>query len=482
MAGSYLEVQSTWEEALFHDLFRMVQAIRIHQDNNQLVKRCLAAFQKTISSMDLQADITIQISEGRFFIQGEKIQYRKELVRLINAMLRFFQRRALEGLRIHPEVREIPQDELLGFMRILVQSDEKRDPAAWLLEQLKDDRFPWVTVLSGTEARRHSTDDLREKAKSTYFHAMNSVRDVAQRISYQGYAGIRKSKRMVQNMLDCLAEDEALFLCLSTIKNYDDYTYTHSVNVAVLSLCLGNRIGLSRNALEHLGICGLFHDLGKVDVPREILTKPGRLTEGEWTEMRKHPLASVKQILKLRASHEVKSKILLAPFEHHVKYNLSGYPKVNLKKEVSLFGRILQIADVYDAITSARAYRSDAFSPDQAISYMMEGSGTDYDPILLKIFAIMMGTYPVGSLLELNTREIGLVLDYPMGIGGNHPRVLLLKKDEHGEMQRGETVLLSEKDPHSGVHRRTIVRSLNPANYGIQPAGFMLQAHQIENR
>jgi HD-GYP domain-containing protein (c-di-GMP phosphodiesterase class II) len=399
-------------------------------------------------------------------------------MRLINGMLQFFQRRGLEGLRIHPAVKKISQDELLTFMRLLVQCEEKTDPAAWLLEQTKDERFAWVTVLKGTEVKRRSIENLKEKAKSTYFHAMNSVRDVAQRISYQGYAGIRKSKRMVQNMLDCLAEDEALFLCLSTIKDYDDYTYTHSVNVAVLSLCLGNRIGLSKNYLEHLGICGLFHDLGKVDIPREILTKPGRLTEGEWTEMRKHPLASVRQILRLRASHEVKSKILLAPFEHHVKFNLSGYPKVDLKKDVSLFGRILQIADVYDAITSVRAYRDHALSPDQAISLMMQGSGTDYDPVLLKVFAIMMGTYPVGSLLELDTGEMGVVLDYPMQTGGSLPRVILLERDEQGTINRGKVVSLAEKELESGAYRRNIVKSLNPAFYGIQPSAFILQTHQ----
>jgi HD-GYP domain-containing protein (c-di-GMP phosphodiesterase class II) len=478
MAAGPLEMQSTWEEALFYDLFRMIQSIRIHQDNNQLVKLCLTAFQETVSRLDLQTDITVQICDGRFFVQGEKIQYRKELMRLINGMLQFFQRRGLEGLRIHPAVKKISQDELLTFMRLLVQCEEKTDPAAWLLEQTKDERFAWVTVLKGTEVKRRSIENLKEKAKSTYFHAMNSVRDVAQRISYQGYAGIRKSKRMVQNMLDCLAEDEALFLCLSTIKDYDDYTYTHSVNVAVLSLCLGNRIGLSKNYLEHLGICGLFHDLGKVDIPREILTKPGRLTEGEWTEMRKHPLASVRQILRLRASHEVKSKILLAPFEHHVKFNLSGYPKVDLKKDVSLFGRILQIADVYDAITSVRAYRDHALSPDQAISLMMQGSGTDYDPVLLKVFAIMMGTYPVGSLLELDTGEMGVVLDYPMQTGGSLPRVILLERDEQGTINRGKVVSLAEKELESGAYRRNIVKSLNPAFYGIQPSAFILQTHQ----
>jgi HD-GYP domain-containing protein (c-di-GMP phosphodiesterase class II) len=474
MAVGRVETLSTWEEALFHSLYRVIQALRIHQDNNQLVKTCLADFQAVVSRLNFLEPITVQVSEGRFFVQGERIQYRKEVIKLINGMLRFFQRRGLVGLTLHPSVQGVSLDDLLSFMRLLVRSEEKEDPAGWLLLETKGDRFPWVTPLRGTKLKRERVGDLRLKAKSTYFHAMSSVKEVAQRISYQGYAGVRKSKRMVQNMLDCLAEDEALFLCLSTIKDYDDYTYAHSVNVAILSLCLGNRIGLSRSSLEHLGICGLFHDLGKVEVPREILTKPGRLTENEWTEMRKHPMASVRQILKLRASHEVKSKILLAPFEHHVKFDLSGYPQTDLKRHVSLFGRILQIADVYDAITSPRAYRPYAMSPDQAMTHMIEGAGKDFDPILLKVFTIMMGTYPVGSLLELDTGELGLVVDYPMETGGNDPRLILMQKDASGKLQRGVLACLSEKVAETGAHRRNIVRSLNPALYGIQPASFIL--------
>ena len=178
--------------------------------------------------------------------------------------------------------------------------------------------------------------------------------------------------------------------------------------------------------------------------------------------------------MRLHASHDLKSKIILAPFEHHIKFDLSGYPHVLFKNKVSLFGRILQIGDVYDAITSPRAYRSSYLSPDQAIGFMMRGAGKDFDPVLLKVFAIMMGTYPVGSLLELDTGEMGIVADYPMESGGHLPRIVLLQKSE-GSYQRGERVDLSEKDPHTGSLRRNVVKSLNAASHGIQPASFLLQ-------
>jgi HD-GYP domain-containing protein (c-di-GMP phosphodiesterase class II) len=373
-----------------------------------------------------------------------------------------------------PQISEVPPEEIIAFTRILIQSVEKTAPASWLEKQMEVAKWPWLRILKGLEFQRGSEKDLREKARKTYFHALTSVKDVVQRVSVQGHAGIRKAKRMVQNMVDCLSQDESLFLCLSTIKDYDDYTYSHSVNVAVLSLCLGSRIGFSRTSLEHLGICGLFHDLGKVEIPHEILSKPGHLTEDEWQKMRNHPMSSVRQILKLHASHDLKSKIVLAPFEHHIKFDLSGYPHVLFKNKVSLFGRILQIADVYDAITSPRAYRPSYMSPEQAIRFMMKSAGKDFDPVLLKVFAIMMGTYPVGSLLELDTGEMGIVADYPMGSGGHLPRVVLLKKESDGSYRRGEMIDLSEKDPNTGSLRRNVVKSLNAATQGIQPATFLL--------
>jgi len=464
----------TREETMFVVLYRMIQTIRIHKDDNQLVRVCLTQLKETISKINLEDDLTILISEERFYIQGEKLQYRKQITHVIDAMLDFFKRRGLQGLRFHPAVRNASLGEILTFVRLLVRSLEQEEPAIWLAQKVEGAKFPWVTIVQEKELKRRNTHPaLRERARTTYFHALTSLKEVAQKISVQGYAGVRKARRMVQSMVDCMVQDEAIFLGLSTIKDYDDYTYTHSVNVAVLALCLGNRAGLSRTSLEHLGICGLLHDLGKVEVPREIITKPGDLSTREWQEIEKHPLASVKQILKLHASHDLKSQILLAPFEHHIKYDLTGYPQVHFKKEVSLFGRILHITDVYDAITSPRVYRPTVLSPDQALSFMLQRTGTDFDPILLKVFAIMMGTYPVGSLLELDTGERGLVVDYPMNSGGTRPRIVLLEKDEYGGLRPGDLVDLAEKITGTGAYRRKVARSLNAASCGIQPANFL---------
>ncbi len=464
----------TWEEALFLALHRVIQAVRIHKDNNELVQASLKQFKKVLSSRELVDDLAVLIFEERFFVDGEKIRFRRELASLIQVLVEFFKRRGLGGLSFGPSAGNASEAEILCFVRWLVQSVEQDNPYAWLKEKLETTDLLWIGIVQEVKSQ-HITpeDDLRERGRLIYMHALTSVKQMAEKISTQGHAGVRKAKRMVQGMVDIVTKDDGVLVGLSSIKDYDDYTYTHSVNVSVLSLCLGKRIGLSRVPLEHLGICGLLHDLGKVEVPLEVLTKAGALNAKEWEEIRKHPIVSAKQILMLNASNDLKSKIFLAPFEHHIRNDMTGYPYTSAKQEVSLFGKILHITDVYDAMTSPRVYRPFAFSPDQTLSKMLEGSGSDYDPTLLKIFVRMMGTYPVGTLLELNTGEMGLVMESPKDSFGSHPRVLLLEKDGQGGVKGGEAVELSEKDPETGTYRRTIVRSLNAASYGIQPVEFL---------
>jgi HD-GYP domain-containing protein (c-di-GMP phosphodiesterase class II) len=236
---------------------------------------------------------------------------------------------------------------------------------------------------------------------------------------------------------------------------------------------MGKRIGLSRIPLSYLAICGLVHDLGKLNIPKGILNKPGKLTDEEFKEMKEHPIKSVSQIMKMQAPEDLKAKILLPPFEHHLKFDLSGYPQVQNKRSVSLFGRILAIADVFDALTSPRIYRPIAYSPDRVLAIMLKGSGKDFDPILLKVFINILGVYPVGTLLKLDTGELGLVVDCQKNGDLTRPRIVLLVNDG-GKFNKGKCVQLSAKHSETGSFKRNIVRSFHPSSFGLQPADFIL--------
>ncbi len=276
---------------------------------------------------------------------------------------------------------------MLLFAQLINQAESRKDPSGWLEAQMGEKGLDWVEILpdpdpdsipnlEGDDSLTITMDDMaagqEEKAIKTaeiaYAGSLTSLKEVIGKVSDNRPAGIRKTVRIVQKTVDLVIDKRSILLKLSTLRDHDDYTYTHSVNVSILAICLGEHIGLTKNALETLGICGLFHDLGKVDVPLKILNKQGKLTEHEFKVIQKHSLSSVRHITKLRAPRELKSKIMLAPFEHHLKYDLSGYPRSWRSEPVSLFGRILTIVDVFDAITSSRVYRSETISPDRALS------------------------------------------------------------------------------------------------------------------
>ncbi|HVN71311.1 MAG TPA: HD domain-containing phosphohydrolase, partial [Desulfomonilia bacterium] len=239
--------------------------------------------------------------------------------------------------------------------------------------------------------------------------------------------------------------------------------------------CLGRHVGLSKVILEHLTVCGLFHDLGKVGVSKDILLKPGELNSDEWEKMRRHPLIGVRKILRLQAPHALKSRIILGPFEHHLNPDLTGYPRTHFMKKLSLLGKILRIVDVYEALTSERSYRPRAFSPDEALRRMWGERGKNFDTPLLKCFINMVGVYPIGTVVELDTGEIGLVMDYPDESEKALPLIMLLVEDGNGGFTRGELINLAAQEMRGDTPLRKVVRGINPSRLGIQPSEYLLQ-------
>jgi HD-GYP domain-containing protein (c-di-GMP phosphodiesterase class II) len=461
------------EENFVIVFYRLFQSIKLYQHNSHIVKESAAQFMKELKKLIGNEECTIIFSKGLICVQGDKLTFRRENLAVFQRMLDIFEQRGLEGLIFHPEIKDISSEELLTFFNLLIEAETHDNPWDWLEQQKKTGNYPWVDFKQTLEKPKKETGDLRNKTRTAYWQANASVKEVTQKLSLNNKAGVRKIKRIMQNMVEYTFVDESILLGASTIREHDDYTYTHSVNVAILSLCLGNRIGLSRNSLTYLSICALFHDLGKIEVAQEILNKPTSLNHEEWDEIRKHPLSSVRQILMLRASHALKTRILLGPFEHHLGYNLSGYPKTQFIKTISLFGRILQITDVYDAITSPRAYHHETYSPPEALSHLMAGAGKEFDLTLTKVFVSMMGRYPIGTLLQLDTGEIGLVMDYPDKAENALPRILLLVEQNEGPVKRGEVVNLSEKDDEKRSYKRRVIGCFQPERYGIKAADFI---------
>lgn len=464
----------------------LLRTVLIHDDANQQSIKCVGNFVNAVLALckEGEEELTLQMSNGRFFAGEQKILHGSNSASLIQVMLGFFEKRQLAGFTFFREISGASPGDILSFARIVSQAGEQEKPTIWLAKNIDANGLSWVEVFEPAKAIVELEDDRgvegeesdekirRDRARNTYSYGLSNIKEVARKLGAGQRAGISKSVRLVQNLVNLLNDDEPVVLGLSTLRIYDDDTYSHSVNVALLAMCIGKRIGLSRRALQTLGLCGLFHDLGKVSIPTTITKKPDKLTNQEWDVMQTHSLHSVRQIVMLRASHGRKAQLLQPAFEHHMKFDLSGYPKAS-SVSPSLFGRIITIADVFDAISSPRVYRKTSLSPDRALGYMMEKSGTDFDPILLKVFINMLGVYPPGTVIELDSDEIGLVVDTPSANNASGlPRALLLLPDGKNGYMKGATVNLAEKSVETGAYLRNIVNTVHPVAYNIQPAQY----------
>jgi HD-GYP domain-containing protein (c-di-GMP phosphodiesterase class II) len=459
-------------------LYHVIHSARIYQDNNQLIRKSVRSFQAILDEMTVEGDVNLALWRGRFHVGGEKLSHRRDTIGVINAMSDFFSKRGIVSVNFLQSSRNATPDSILTFARLIGDSIKEGAPQAWLDKRLREEGCLWAQILQmqGDQAAHQDGNpegNRFNEARSAYVHAVETVREVASKAS-QGIVGVRKARRLAQTIVDLIRDDAALMIGLSTIKDYDDYTYTHSVNVALLSTCLGRHIGLSDVALEYLTVCGLFHDLGKVGVDKDILLKQGMLTDSEWEQMKAHPLIGVRKILLLNAPQQLRSRILLGPFEHHLNPDMTGYPKTLFMDSLSLLGKILRIADVYEALTSQRAYRSRSYAPDEALRKMWREAGKNFDSVLLKRFISMMGIYPIGSVVELSDQSVALVMDYPGDSESGIPLVLRLVDDGSGALKRGDMVFLPRQNHKADPERLTIVRGLLPAGLGVNPAEYFL--------
>lgn len=200
---------------------------------------------------------------------------------------------------------------------------------------------------------------------------------------------IKESVVAVNKMVDCILDNREALSELISIKSHDYYTYTHSVNVAALSVGLGIAAGLKRADLESLGIGTMLHDLGKSAIPLDILNKPGKLSDEEFSIMKTHVIESEKI---LRAQKEIPEAALVAAVQHHEKISGKGYPYGLAGSEVTQFGRIAAIADCYDAMTTERCYKP-ALTPFHSLSIIVKETGNEghFDPDFVAIFIKMLG-------------------------------------------------------------------------------------------
>ncbi|MDR2339569.1 MAG: HD domain-containing protein [Deltaproteobacteria bacterium] len=477
-------------DTILQSLMRLPQLVKIHQPNNKIFVENLALFRMSLQAeWENQSELSFRAHRGRIYLNNGKLAPSNSAMgTTISKLMESWESKGMYGFTFTRK-DDLTDQDIVDFIRAINQSYAQPNPAQWLEEERKgtwarpivDQDFKiavaFVTDQEGRPVGRplvwnKGTRTFAAKARRSYSRALAVVSGLDDKLLSGDTISIAKSRRVVQDMVEALFHEERLLLNLSTIRDYDDYTCTHCVNVAILSMCLGKRIGLSKMAVVTLGLTGLFHDLGKVDVPIELIRKTAKFTKEEYETVKNHSLFSVLRILQINADHKLKAKLILPPFEHHLGIDLAGYPVSDKHSPLSLFGRIVAIADHYDALTSSRSYRPVPMNPEQALDIMTDLSGKALDPLLLKVFINMVGIYPVGTLLVTDQREVAMVAETPPDAVDARPLAYLLEKQE-GYIEKGDLIDFSETD-EEGHFIRNIVRCFHPSDFGLNPADVLL--------
>jgi HD-GYP domain-containing protein (c-di-GMP phosphodiesterase class II) len=459
----------------FHVLMRISQ---IYDSKNVALQQFTQESLQAINAMiQREGNLSLKVVGNDLYLNDQRLRYSVEGFTSFKYLITQWRKRLIGEVAFKGMVSEETLKEFIYVMMNLEEggeenatrfSDELAKRGVSVIEVL-----PLETTEGEDEVTTFQREDYREVGKKVFFETVGTIKEVITNIKGKQRADVRKLKRLVQKAVHLVMEDESILLGMTTIKNYDEYTFNHSVNVSIYSLAMGRRLGLPRKILTELGTTALLHDIGKSRIPREILNKPGSLDQDEWGLMKKHSLMGVELMLNLKQLGEINPRMVIGIFDHHLKNDSSGYPKLFQKKEVSLFGRIIQIADAYDAMTTPRIYKKVPYTPEQALAIMLKERNSQFDPGLLKFFIGLVGIHPVGSLALLSTREIGIVFKpnrEPRWM--DRPQVLMVSRDAKGYAKQ-EVVDLTETDGN-GRFKRTIVKTLDPNKYHIDIAKFFL--------
>lgn len=212
---------------------------------------------------------------------------------------------------------------------------------------------------------------------------------------------------IVNDIVDSILESKDTLVSIMDLKSFDDYTFYHCVNVCILSIVIGKAIGFNKNKLYILGISALLHDIGKTFVPKDVLNKNGKLTDEEFDIIKTHSSWGYRYV---KENFQIPSPAYIGILHHHEKYDGTGYPMGVKSDKISLFGRVISVADVYDAFVSDRPYRK-ALPPFEAVEYILGNCGTAFDPEIVKAFSQRVAPYPVGTCVKLSNNKTGLVIE-----------------------------------------------------------------------
>lgn len=441
----------------------------IYPSGHPIIMRSLMrTFEILETLLEEKKEINIVVVGDELIFEGIALH---EISAALYGFTRDLRQREIEKITF---LKGLKNEEFLGLIDVLTMAQEKLKNSGGAIKVLvskgiKNIILRKIGVLKEVQLEPGRGEEFKAKAKEYYRNAVEAIKRIVEDIKFKKRVNIEKARFAINSMVASIQRNRTPLVTLASLKAHDEYTFSHAVNVAVLTLVQGEALGLDRQALNDLGIAGLLHDMGKLKVPEEILKKPGKLTPEEFELIKLHPADGAKILMKTPG---ISKLAYVVTFEHHIKYDLGGYPVVSREKgELNLGSMLVRIADTYDAMRSNRYYAREV-PPEKTIKEMKEASGKEFEPVLLRKFIRLIGVYPPGTFVRLDTNEIGFVFQTNPS-DPYRPRVKIVIDSNGSKIEKPQEVNLEEKVPETGNFRRSIKESVDPEQLGLVPDEYL---------
>ena len=451
-----------------------LRAVKLYPVENAAVQKALAELtNQTKELIGSEGELELRMSGEFIFVNQTRLRLDLDNFASFSHLLSLFRACGVGTVTVGESVSA---KDWLIFLS-LIQAPGVDDPVERLMQlqaKLESAGVTVFTLAPPAEPGEGNKEKAKERAKRTYAQSVAATRELMSSVRMGGSPNIKKIKRVVQGIVDQILNEETSLIGLTTIRDYDEYTFTHSVNVCIFSVALGKRLGLSKLQLYDLGMAALFHDIGKSRVPQSILNKSGGLTDDEWRLIASHPWLGVLALFQVRGAQELPYRAMIVAHEHHMKRDLTGYPRPIRERQISMFSKIVAIADGFDAATSRRAYQTVPFTPAQVMLEMRDNPRRGMDPVIVKAFINLTGIYPVGTLVILDTFELAIVHAVnPLQDMLSRPIVRIISDAMGNLVHPGELVDLADRNA-DGIFQRTIIKTENPERYGIRVGDYFV--------
>ncbi len=450
-----------------------LSALKLYPLENDTVQQALDELHAVVSRI-VEADgmAEVRVVGDFFFLNETRLRLDLSNFATFGSFARALQDHGIGAVEVHPGIQ---RSEWAPFVSMLLRPAGSEDPFEQFLERFAGAPVEHIDLRPEKDvAEPQQDEEALTAAKRTYAQSVQVARDVLGDVRLGKAVNVRKVKRAVQGIVDQVLSSENSMVTMTTLRDFDEYTFTHCVNVCIFSVVIGQRLGLDKLQLYELGLGALFHDIGKQRIDYDIINKPGGLTDEEWAQLKEHTTEGLLVLFGMHGFADVPYRQMLMAYEHHMKVDLTGYPTNKRERSPTLFSRIVAVADAFDAGTSVRSYQYQPWPPDAVLKEMRDNPKRGFDRLLVKALITATGVYPIGTLVILDTHELAVVSEVNSNPDLLHrPKVRVISDPMGVPLAEPLTLDLARNDPATGGPVRSIIKTTDPQKYGIRVSDYL---------